>query len=90
MKADGKKPDRTSRAYLKAIAKVMTKVMTKSERGGSHMKHPVTKLCPKWPKERCFAVENGSCTALNDTTFNKKCPFFKTRVQVKSERTERI
>lgn len=34
---------------------------------------------------RCFACESGYCTVLNDTKFEKNCPFFKTRERIKAE-----
>lgn len=38
-------------------------------------------------KGDCFAYKDGGCSALTDSDFGKrKCPFFKTKEQVETER----
>ena len=68
-----------------------TSIAHTAQKGAGMRKVTAYKPCPRWPKERCFAVESGGCSILNDTNFsNKKCPFFKTKAQfLGEERTER-
>ena len=34
----------------------------------------------------CMSNKKGCCVALNNTKFNKKCPFYKSRAQAEEER----
>ena len=34
--------------------------------------------CKDKHRKDCFACKNGLCLILNNTTFNRPCPFFKT------------
>ena len=41
---------------------------------------------PSCTENECFAYENGHCTCLRDNDFGKrKCPFYKTSKQRKTE-----
>lgn len=43
--------------------------------------------CPDCNRTECFGCEDGRCVVLIDNNFKKmKCPFFKTREQVKQEK----
>lgn len=40
-------------------------------------------------RTNCFAYSKGSCAALNNTVFGKKCPFYKPDGQRRKELKER-